>query len=111
MLVAKCFLRLHQQTASANANVRNGFHKISDSASIREATFNVVLLPVDVIDLAWNVSAHNVIFFNFGKGQMGIVDSDKNDSSVGSTVEEDFVIDLWDGDLSCRTIHIQVNLS
>lgn len=100
----------NQEIAGSDSNVRNSFHEIIDSASVRIATFDIVLLPFDVIDLAGNVSANDVIFFNLIEGQMWVVDTDENHTGVIGFVDEYFVINFRDRDLSGGPVDIQVNV-
>lgn len=60
--------------------------------SIGESSSNVILLPINIIDLIGDIRAHDVILFNFIKTQVGIVDTNKNDSRLGGPVDQHLVV-------------------
>lgn len=102
---------LHQKSARAHLNMRNGFDEIVDGAGIRKSSFDVVLLPIDVIDLTRHVFTHDVIFLYLVQGQMGIVYANKNDSWVVSLVDDDAIVEFWDWNLSWIVVDIQMIFS
>lgn len=101
---------LCKKTSSAKADVWHSFHEVVHGASVWVATFDVVLLPVDVVDLAGDVSADDVVLFDLVKRQVGVVDTNQNHSGVGSTVQQDFIVDLRYWNLPGLSINIQVDV-
>lgn len=101
----------HEQPARAHLNMWNGFHKIVHCARIRISALDVVLLPVDVADLTWYVSTHNVVFLDFVQGQMWIVDSNQNNTGIISFVYDDAIVELWHWNLSRTVVDVKMILS
>lgn len=102
---------LHKQPARAHLNMRNGLHKVIDSARIRVASLNVILLPVDVVDLTRNVSADDVIFLDFVEGHMGIVYANQNDTGIVRLVDDNAIVELWHWNLSWIVVDVKMVLS
>lgn len=101
---------LRKKTSSADANVRHSFHELVDGAGVRVASFDVVLLPVDVADLAGDVSAYDVVLFDLVKRQVRVIHANQHNTRIVSAVDQDFVVQLGHWDLSSTTIHVQVDV-
>lgn len=102
---------LNQKWTNVEWNVWNSFQEIIDSTGVAESTLQVVLLPADVIYLAWNVGADNVAFLDLIECNVRIVDTDQNDSRVGSFVMENFVVKFWDGNGFSCAANIEENFA
>lgn len=101
---------LRKETSSADANVWHSFHEVCNGAGVRVASLDVVLLPVDVVDLAGHVSADDVVLFDLVKRQVRVVNANQHNTRVIGAVDQHFVIQLRHGDLSSRSIYIQVDV-
>lgn len=77
---------------------------------IGESSSNVIFLPINISDLVGDVSAHDVILFNFIKGQVGIVDANQDDARLVGPVDQHLVVQLGHGNLTDRPVDDQINV-
>lgn len=91
--------------------MRNCFNEIVDGAGIRISSLDVVLLPIDIIDLTRNISTNNVILLDLIQGQMWVVYANKNDSRVVGFVDDNAIVKLWNWDLSWIVVDVQMIIS
>lgn len=78
-------------------------------ASIRKASADVVLPPINVIDSLRNVRADGVILFNLLERHVGIVDTNEDDASAVDAVDEDFVVELGHGNTAIDAVDVEMD--
>jgi len=103
-------MQSNQQRFDGNlSEVRHNLQELVDLASISVAPSKVLSVPGNPIELIRDVIANDVILLDLFESRMRIVHAQEHNATAVGSIDEHFVVKLWNWQSSVGSIHVQMD--